>query len=302
MADTKISALTGATTPLAGTEEAPIVQSATTKKVTVANLTDGRAVTAASLTTTGAVTATGVGGVTINKSAAGGTASLVLANSPSGDGVGRINIVASSTVTNWSINANTVTGGELNITPSTAGGGSTFSTPAWTFLPNSDVKLQVGNLVIGTSGKGITDSTSTTALNFTSTYASFVGGKWLVGTTTASGLGGATPVNISSGTGAAGIGSKASSGTGAIDTSISINQGPSGGTILLLASRNTGAGTATDSAVYVVRFYYDGNNAPTTSYIGGSTDFVTFGVSGSNTLTVTNSAGGNVNYSWFGNK
>jgi hypothetical protein len=35
MADTKISALTSATAPLAGTEVAPIVQSSTTKKATV---------------------------------------------------------------------------------------------------------------------------------------------------------------------------------------------------------------------------------------------------------------------------
>jgi hypothetical protein len=38
MADQKISALTSATTPLAGTEVLPIVQSGTTKKVSVANL------------------------------------------------------------------------------------------------------------------------------------------------------------------------------------------------------------------------------------------------------------------------
>jgi hypothetical protein len=44
MADTKISALTSATTPLAGTEVLPIVQSSTTVKVSVANLTAGRAV------------------------------------------------------------------------------------------------------------------------------------------------------------------------------------------------------------------------------------------------------------------
>ena len=44
MADTKISALTSATTPLAGTEVLPIVQSSTTVKVSVANLTEGRAV------------------------------------------------------------------------------------------------------------------------------------------------------------------------------------------------------------------------------------------------------------------
>jgi hypothetical protein len=45
MADVKISQLPAATTPLAGTEEVPLVQSGTTKKVTVANLR-GTAVTA----------------------------------------------------------------------------------------------------------------------------------------------------------------------------------------------------------------------------------------------------------------
>ena len=49
MADLKISQLTGATTPLAGTEVLPVVQSSTTKKVSVANLTAGRAVEMASL-------------------------------------------------------------------------------------------------------------------------------------------------------------------------------------------------------------------------------------------------------------
>lgn len=44
MADLKISALTGASTPLAGTEVLPIVQSGSTKKVSVADLTAGRAV------------------------------------------------------------------------------------------------------------------------------------------------------------------------------------------------------------------------------------------------------------------
>jgi hypothetical protein len=50
MADKKISALTSATTPLAGTEVLPIVQSGTTVKVPVANLTSGRAVDMLSLT------------------------------------------------------------------------------------------------------------------------------------------------------------------------------------------------------------------------------------------------------------
>ena len=42
MANSKISTLTSATTPLAGTETLPIVQSSTTKQVSVANLTAGR--------------------------------------------------------------------------------------------------------------------------------------------------------------------------------------------------------------------------------------------------------------------
>jgi hypothetical protein len=50
MADKKISALTASTTPLAGSEVLPIVQSGTTVKVSVANLTAGRAVSASSLT------------------------------------------------------------------------------------------------------------------------------------------------------------------------------------------------------------------------------------------------------------
>jgi hypothetical protein len=52
MADTKISALPASTTPLAGTEVLPIVQSGVTRQVSVANLTAGRAVSTTELTTT----------------------------------------------------------------------------------------------------------------------------------------------------------------------------------------------------------------------------------------------------------
>ena len=52
MPDVKISALPASTTPLAGTEVLPIVQSSTTRQVSVANLTAGRAVSAASLALT----------------------------------------------------------------------------------------------------------------------------------------------------------------------------------------------------------------------------------------------------------
>ena len=50
MADKKISALSAAATPLAGTEVLPIVQSGDTVKVSVDNLTAGKAVSAAQLT------------------------------------------------------------------------------------------------------------------------------------------------------------------------------------------------------------------------------------------------------------
>ena len=50
MADKKISALTAATTPLAGTEVLPVVQSGSTVKVAVSDLTAARAVHGASFT------------------------------------------------------------------------------------------------------------------------------------------------------------------------------------------------------------------------------------------------------------
>ena len=69
MADTKISALPASTTPLAGTEVLPIVQSSSTVQVSVANLTAGRAVATGALTVTGTLTATGDGTI-------GGTTSI----------------------------------------------------------------------------------------------------------------------------------------------------------------------------------------------------------------------------------
>jgi len=67
MADSKISALPAATVPLAGTEVLPIVQSSTTRQVSVANLTAGRAISASSVTnsalTSGRVTYAGTSGV-----------------------------------------------------------------------------------------------------------------------------------------------------------------------------------------------------------------------------------------------
>lgn len=74
MANAKISALTGATTPLAGTEVLPIVQGGATKQVSVANLTLGRSVQLAdfikitgSLTPVMVGTSTSVGQLVVNR-------------------------------------------------------------------------------------------------------------------------------------------------------------------------------------------------------------------------------------------
>ena len=61
MANTKISALTAATTPLAGTEVLPIVQSGATKQVSVSNLTGGLSTVPVSKGGTGATTLTEIG-------------------------------------------------------------------------------------------------------------------------------------------------------------------------------------------------------------------------------------------------
>jgi hypothetical protein len=78
MADTKISALPASTVPLAGTEVLPIVQSSTTKQVSVANLTAGRAISATQITlTTGNVIVASGQGVDFSATAGTGTSELL---------------------------------------------------------------------------------------------------------------------------------------------------------------------------------------------------------------------------------
>jgi len=78
MADLKISALPASTTPLAGTEVLPIVQSSTTKQVSVANLTAGRAISATQLTlTTGSLIVPSGQGVDFSATPGTGTSELL---------------------------------------------------------------------------------------------------------------------------------------------------------------------------------------------------------------------------------
>ena len=73
MADKKISALSSASTPLAGTEVLPIVQSGATVQVSVANLTAGRAISATSVTASTGNFVVGTSGQGVDFSATPGT-------------------------------------------------------------------------------------------------------------------------------------------------------------------------------------------------------------------------------------
>jgi hypothetical protein len=78
MADKKISALDAATTPLTGTEVVAIVQSNTTKKVPVADLTTGRALSATQLTlTTGNLIVASGQGIDFSATPGTGTSELL---------------------------------------------------------------------------------------------------------------------------------------------------------------------------------------------------------------------------------
>ena len=78
MADKKISALPASTTPLAGTEVLPIVQSGATTQVSVANLTAGRAISATQLTlTTGNLIVASGQGIDFSATPGTGTSELL---------------------------------------------------------------------------------------------------------------------------------------------------------------------------------------------------------------------------------
>jgi hypothetical protein len=78
MADSKISALPASTTPLAGTEVLPIVQSSATKQVSVANLTAGREISATQLTlTTGNLIVASGQGIDFSATPGTGTSELL---------------------------------------------------------------------------------------------------------------------------------------------------------------------------------------------------------------------------------
>lgn len=162
MADLKISALTASTVPLAGTEVLPIVQSSTTKQVSVANLTAGRAVSMLSGTVTDNI-ATPVP-FNINNNSANTAAGTRVNFQFNGSTVGYVGNQFDGADFNNLYDAN-----RFHIF--TVGGTEYFR------IVNADVTVKTGNLVIGTSGKGI-DFSATPGTGTSELLADYEEGTW----------------------------------------------------------------------------------------------------------------------------
>ena len=167
MTNKKISALTGASTPLSGTELVPIVQSGTTSNTTVSNLTAGRAVAVGSLTSAGQVR--------VNNTAATNSLSYFATGSTTGYVLGGL----SNTSGGVYYGVEGSVGGNL-IVGSSAYDGVLYSVSGLSFSGNNgnnlhlriasggDTTFTVGNLIQGTAAKGINFTANTPAAGMTS--------------------------------------------------------------------------------------------------------------------------------------
>jgi hypothetical protein len=155
MADVKISQLPASTTPLDGTEVLPIVQSATTKQVSIANLTAGRAMSASSLTLSTPLAVTS-GGTGLNTTGAG---TFIVSGS-----VNTISATATPT-----LGVQQTTQGTLTLANTAAGAwpvtiqSSNSATAAWTMTLPPAVAAGNGYILTSTTG-GVTSWTNPTAL------------------------------------------------------------------------------------------------------------------------------------------
>jgi hypothetical protein len=152
MANSKISALTSATTPLAGTEVLPIVQSSTTKQVSIANVTAGRVVDTAGITVTGYAGATAA----IDVSGAGTLPARIRAVSTTTAGASIV--LRDSNTTN---NVTLLSSGQDLVV-------QTGGVQRVNFSGGGDVTALTGNIVQGTAAKGFNFTANTPAAGKTS--------------------------------------------------------------------------------------------------------------------------------------
>jgi hypothetical protein len=173
MADKKISQLTAATTPLAGTEVLPVVQSGSTVKVPVSDLTAGRAVALGSATVTGDLT------VDTNTLYANSTGNEVCVGTTTSINVGKFNVKGDSA--HNGISSTPYANAYYTYYGTNTGGTGTFyvrgdgiSYFAGEMNVNGQLNntgnhaINSGNLFISTAGKGIDFSANTGAAGMTS--------------------------------------------------------------------------------------------------------------------------------------
>jgi hypothetical protein len=165
MANTKISALTSATTPLAGTEVLPIVQSSATVKVAVSDLTAGRSISVSGLTNTGLTASKPV--FTDASKLLTSTGVVPVANG--GTNASAASITAFNNITGYTASGATGTT-STNLVFSTS---PSITTPTLV----GDVTVSTGNVVIGTSGKGI-DFSATPGTGTSELFADYEEGTW----------------------------------------------------------------------------------------------------------------------------
>jgi hypothetical protein len=203
MADLKISQLTGASTPLAGTEVLPIVQSSSTVKVSVADLTAGRAVGMLSNTinantatpSAGSITGTNLWAIGANATNntvlmdAFGSNNFLAFRRASGTAAAPTAVTSGSSIINIGARgygATTYsTGNRVSINMAaaetwtdTAQGtrmafnttaiGSTTLTERLNIANDGDIGVNTGNIVPGTAAKGINFTANTPAAGMTS--------------------------------------------------------------------------------------------------------------------------------------
>jgi hypothetical protein len=167
MANTKISALTSAATPLTGAEVLPIVQSGATVKVAVTDLTAGRAVSVSSLTNTGLTASKPV--FTDASKVLTSTGVVPVANG--GTNASAASITAFNNITGYTAAGATGTT-STNLVFSTS---PSITTPTLV----GDVTVSTGNVVIGTSGKGI-DFSATSGTGTSELLADYEEGTWTI--------------------------------------------------------------------------------------------------------------------------
>ena len=154
MANTKISALSSASTPLSGSEIVPINQSGTTDSVSVANLTAGRAVSMLSANIGNASSQNSVFNTVVGSASATNSGVVIVTGSTGKGWLGFNN------ANNASIPGQVTYNFSTNVLDFYSSGTYTFS--------NGDVTLSIGNLVQGTAGKGINFTANTPASGMTS--------------------------------------------------------------------------------------------------------------------------------------